>query len=230
MNINYEDGTESYDNRRWHEEDSPWKAQKIDQILRRNKITPQSVCEIGCGAGEVLHSLASYFDESVIFSGYETSEEAFEICKRKEQQNINYYLKNLLKEDAYFDVVMAINVLNHVTDYLGFLSQLRLKGEYKVFQIPLETTVYSVLRSSYFEKKYADGSHRHSFSKDTALGTLKGTGYQIVDHFYTSGALELPNRGPKEKLWKLPRKLLYVINKDLGVKMLGGFSLMVLAK
>ena len=230
MNINYEDGTESYGNRRWHEEDSPWKAQKIDQILRRNKITPKSVCEIGCGAGEVLHSLASYFDESVIFSGYETSKEAFEICKRKEQQNINYFLKNLLKEDAYFDIVLAIDVFTQITDYLGFLSKLRLKGEYKVFHIPLEMSVYSVLRSYSFQKKQTNGSQLHYFNKDTALGTLIGTGYQIVDHFYTSGALELPNRGRKENLWKLPRKLVYSINKDIGAKMFGGFSLLVLAK
>jgi len=70
----------------------------------------------------------------------------------------------------------------------------------------------------------------HYFNKDTALGTLKGTGYQIIDYFYTSGALELPHRGRAENLWKLPRKLLYAINKDFGVRMLGGFSLMVLTK
>lgn len=230
MNANKKDGFESMENNRWHEEDSPWKAKNIHKILEKNDINPKTICEIGCGTGEVLRSLANYYDEKVEFFGYETNPEPFSISKNKETQNIHYYPENLLTQDLHFDLVLAINVLNHVTDYLGFLSQLRSKGEYKVFHIPLETTVYSVLRSSYFEKKYAERDYRHSFSKDTALGTLKGTGYQIVDYFYTSSALELPNRGPKDKLWKIPRKLLYTINKDLGVKMLGGFSLMILAK
>jgi hypothetical protein len=129
-----------------------------------------------------------------------------------------------------YDLVMAINVIDHVTDYLGFLSRLRSKGEYKVFHIPLENTVYAALRKSHFEQKIAMGEYKHSFSKETALGTLKGTGYRIVDYFYTNSSMELPNRGKKDKLWTIPRKILYGINKDFGVKMLGGFSLMVLAK
>lgn len=230
MEANNKHGAESIGSSRWHEEDSPWKAQNIYKLLEKNKIAPKTVCEIGCGTGEVLHSLAAYYQENVEFIGYELSQEAFDICKTKETGNIHYQQENLLALDVHYDLVMAINVLNHVTDYLGFLSRLRSKGEYKVFHIPLETTVYSVLRSSRFEKKIATGNYRHSFSKETALGTLKGTGYEIIDYFYTSSSLELPNRGTKDKLWTFPRKLLYAINKDFGVKMLGGFSLMVLVK
>lgn len=230
MEANKKHGTKSVGISRWHEDDSPWKAQNIYKILNINNLVPKTICEIGCGTGEVLHSLAGYFDDSVNFVGYELSPEAFNICKTKETGNIHYHQENLLTSDVHYDLVMAINVLNHVTDYLGFLSRLRSKGEYKIFHIPMETTVYSVLRSSPFQNKTASGDYRHSFSKDTALGTLKGTGYEIVDYFYTSSALELPNLGSKDKLWKIPRKLLYSINKDFGVKMLGGFSLMVLAK
>jgi len=230
MEANKENGSEVFGGNRWHEEDSPWKAKNIFKIIEKNNLTPKSVCEIGCGSGEVLRDLASYFDSSTKFVGYETSAEAYTVCKTKEEANIKYELANLLALDVQYDLVMAINVLDHVADYLGFLSQLRSKGEYKVFHIPLKTTVYSVLRSSHFEKKMEMSSYRHSFSKDTALGTLKGTGYEIVDYFYTSGSLESPNRGSRNKLWTVPRKLLYAINKDFGVKMLGGFSLMVLAK
>jgi len=230
MEANKETGFEVVETNRWHEEDSPWKAKNINKILEKNNLIPKSICEIGCGSGEVIRNLANYFDNSTEFIGYETSSEAFAICKTKEETNVRYELANLLSLDVHYDLVMAINVLNHVTDYLGFLSKLRSKGEYKVFHIPLETTVYSVLRSSHFEKKITEGVYKHSFSKDTALGTLKGTGYEIVDYFYTSSALELPNLGRKDKLWKLPRKLFFAINKDFGVKVLGGFSLMVLSK
>jgi len=216
--------------RLWHEEDSPWKAQKIYQILEKNKIIFGSVAEIGCGAGGVLHNLANYCDENIKFYGYETSREGYELSKIKEQKNIHYFNEDFLKVDRYFDVVMAINVFTHVRDYLGFLSKLRTKGEYKVFHIPLQVTLYYVLRSRYFQNKEYIRSHYHHFNKETALGTLKGTGYEIIDYFYTAASLELPNRGQKENLWSLPRKLLYAIDKDFAAKTIGGFSLIVLTK
>jgi len=214
----------------WHEEDSPWKAEKIYQILKDNKIQPNTIAEIGCGAGGVLLNLTTHYDESVNFFGFETSKEGFELSKGKEKKNVHYYNKDLLKENDYFDVVLAINVFTRVKDYLGFLSKLKTKGEYKVFHIPLQLTLYFVLRSQYFQKKDYFQSDYHFFNKDTALGTLQGTGYQIVDYFYTAYSVELPYHSQKEKLLKIPRKILYAINKDFAVKTLGGFSLMVLTK
>lgn len=224
-----EENAYSYHNPRYAEI-SAWKAKKIHQILQQNQVNPKSVAEIGCGGGEVLLALTHHLDKEVIFHGYETEFEAYHICQLKEKSNVKFFDTNLLKADVNYDVVLAIDVFTQVVDYLGFLSKLRTKGEYQVFHIPLEISVYSVLRSASFQKKRAASKQLHYFNKDTALGTLKGTGYQIIDYFYTSGALELPHRGRIEKFWKLPRKLLYAINKDFGVKMLGGFSLMVLTK
>jgi hypothetical protein len=59
---------------------------------------------------------------------------------------------------------------------------------------------------------------------------LRDTGYEVIDWFYTRGSLELPNRGWKANLLSLPRKLLFFIHQDLAVRVLGGFSLLVLAK
>ncbi len=36
----------------WHIEDSPWKARQILRMLKKNKISPGTVCEIGCSVGE----------------------------------------------------------------------------------------------------------------------------------------------------------------------------------
>ncbi len=41
----------------WHLEDAEFKATYIDKILRRNKLAPRTVCELGCGAGGVLAAL-----------------------------------------------------------------------------------------------------------------------------------------------------------------------------
>ena len=49
----------------WHVEDSPWKAKQILKIIRRNSLHPNSICEIGCGVGEILRQLFLQMDIDV---------------------------------------------------------------------------------------------------------------------------------------------------------------------
>ena len=212
--------------RHWHEEDSPWKAEKIFNILSENRVNPKTIGEIGCGDGSVLSNLANHYDQNVIFSGYETEDEGFSLCKLREKENLHYYQQDLLKLDEYFDVVMAINVFTHGRDHLGFLSKLRLKGEYKVFYIPQQITIYYLQRSRTMQNKEYIRSHLHHFNKETALGTLQGTGYQIVNYSYVSRYVDKPDPGLRDYLWKT----LYAINQDFAAKLIGGFWLLVFAK
>jgi len=135
-----------------------------------------------------------------------------------------------MTEELTFDLVMAIDVFEHVEDYFGFLRKLKNRGTYKIFHIPLDLSVQSVLRSSPILKERSSVGHIHYFTKETALETLRDTGYEVVDYFYTNSSLELKNRGWKANLMKLPRALFYSIHKDLSVRIFGGFSLLVLAK
>lgn len=227
----YEDGTYLKNNPTWHEEDSAWKTRQINKILTKNNVKPISVCEIGCGAGEILNCMTQSYGENVDFSGYEISPQAFSICKKKEKPNLKFHSQDLfLEENARFDVVMAIDVFEHVEDYFGFLRKLRPMGTYKVFHIPLDLSVQTVFRSEPIMKGRREVGHIHYFTKDTALATLNDTGYQVIDYAYTSGSLDLPNRGFRANLLKLPRRLLFSLKQDFAVRLLGGFSLMVLAR
>jgi hypothetical protein len=104
------------------------------------------------------------------------------------------------------------------------------KGKYKIFHIPLDISVQAVLRMSSILKCRERVGHIHYFTKDTALATLKDTGYEIIDYFYTAGALELSSKSLKSFLLRLPRWISYKINKDLAVRILGGYSLLVLTR
>ena len=70
MEENRNNESKVLDGNRWHEEDSPWKAKNIYKILEKNNLSPKSVCEIGCGSGEVLHYFASFFDVTTEFICY----------------------------------------------------------------------------------------------------------------------------------------------------------------
>jgi SAM-dependent methyltransferase len=227
----YENGNYLKSNPTWHERDSSWKAKQIMKIIKRNNIHPSTICEIGCGAGEILNQLSQQFDDSINYYGYEISPDAFEICKKKKREKLDFIYKDLFEErERTFDIIMAIDVFEHVEDYYGFLRKLRGKAKYKIFHIPLDLSVQTILRRSPLLKKRKSVGHIHYFTKDTALAALEDVGYRIMDYFYTGSQLELPHIGWKTRLLKFPRKLFYLFNKDLAVRILGGFSLMVLTQ
>jgi hypothetical protein len=91
-------------------------------------------------------------------------------------------------------------------------------------------SVQYLLRGSPIMKMRRSVGHIQYFSKDTALATLVDAGYEIVDHAYTAGSIEVQHRGWKVKVMKLPRSLFFSLNQDLAVRILGGYSLLVLAR
>jgi hypothetical protein len=99
-----------------------------------------------------------------------------------------------------------------------------------VFHIPLDLSVQTVFRGDVLLTQREKLGHLHYFTKETALATLTGAGYEIVDYLYTGYSLELPNRSWRSKLLEVPRKLLFSVHQDLTVRIFGGFSLLVLAK
>tara|TARA_B100000795_G_scaffold70978_1_gene49889 strand:- start:351 stop:557 length:207 start_codon:yes stop_codon:yes gene_type:complete len=51
----YNDGTYIKDNPGWHSEDSEWKSEQILNLLSNNTIKPSTVCDVGCGSGEIIN-------------------------------------------------------------------------------------------------------------------------------------------------------------------------------
>lgn len=226
----YKSGLYLEHNLSWHAEDSPWKAKQILKLFERNEIRPETLCEVGCGAGEILLQLYHQMPAVTAFDGYEISPQAFAMAQSRRRDRITFHLKDLLCEDAHFDVVMAIDVMEHVEDCFSFLRRLQAKGVYKVLHIPLDLSVQTVLRSSPIMTARKHVGHIHYFTKETAIATLEDIGYSIIDCFYTAGMVDIPNRPLRTRLLNLPRRALYKINSDLAVRVLGGYSIMVLAK
>jgi 2-polyprenyl-3-methyl-5-hydroxy-6-metoxy-1,4-benzoquinol methylase len=227
----YETGEYLEHNKTWHTEDSPWKAKDILRILKKNLIDPDTVCEVGCGAGEILKQMSYQLPPDVQFHGYEISPQAFEMTQERASDRIHFYLKDLLEEgeDVTYDVVMAIDVFEHVEDDFGFVRKLRKRGKHQVYHIPLDISVNGILQDKFMYGRKTVG-HIHYYTKETALALLEDTGHQIVDYFYTPDSLELPRKTLKSKIAKYPRKLMYSVKPDLAVKLFGGFSLLVLTR
>jgi len=215
----------------WHTEDSIYKAKQILKIIKRNNLQPNSITDIGCGAGEVLHQLSIQMNSNDIsFVGYEISPDAFELCQQIKRNGLQYKFGNFFDDNStIYDIILAMDVVEHIEDYLGFLRDLNKYGKYKIFNFPLDMNVLDTFRNSQlrYRKQYG---HIHYFSKDTVLEALQESGCEIIDYFYVPGGNVMSCKTITSCLLKLPRILGFKINKDLTVRTFGGFSLMVLAK
>ncbi len=216
----------------WHTEDSPWKATQILKMIERNKLQPKTVVEIGCGAGEILNQLHQRMaDKTIEFSGYEIAPDAFKLCQQRVKERLSFFQEDLLQTQRTYELLLMIDVFEHVDDYLGFVKEAGKKAAYKIYHIPLDMSAFSVLTNYPVGARKSVG-HLHHFMKDTALATLTYTGQEIVDWFYTPGALEVNNKGLSffGKILNLFRRFLYWVKPDFAVRTLGGFSLIVLTK
>ena len=227
----YESGEYLKHNTTWHAEDSPWKAGNILKMINKNHLKLNSVCEIGCGAGEILNQLHKKLDPNIQYFGYDIAPQAIEIAQSRENNHVQFKLKDLFDEDpsVQFDLVMAIDVFEHVEDYFGFLKKLKNRGEYKIFHIPLDININAIIQDKFMYGRKTVG-HIHYFTKETALASLEDTGYNVLDYFYTADSIDLPRKTIKSAIAKIPRQMLFKMNPHFTVKLFGGFSLMVLAR
>lgn len=212
----------------WHTEDSPWKAAQISKILCDNCVHFDTIAEVGCGAGEVLLNLAKSYP-SVHMTGYELSTDAFKICAPKKSKMVSFELANIAEVDRVFDVVLCIDVFEHVEDYIGFLKSLRLKSKTHVFHIPLDISASATLRGTFTDVRNSVG-HLHYFTQETALATLRDSGYNIQDYFFTApfASDDLPVKSTISGLARYPRRLLFKLSPTFTSRLVGGCSLLVL--
>ena len=225
------DGTYLGHNPTWHTEDSAWKAKQILKLLADNRLSPKTVCEVGCGAGEILVQLKRNLADDCRFCGYDISPQAHALAATRADDRLEFHLRNLLDEPMQrFDLLMAIDLVEHVDDYLGLLRGLLPRAEYKIFHIPLDLSAYTVLRSHPILDIREEVGHIHYFTTETALAALCDTGYEIVQWCYPPDDAPLAGMPVKQKILALLRRGLFRLNADFSVRALGGRSLLVLAR
>jgi SAM-dependent methyltransferase len=233
MTIPYEkyvSGEYGRDNPSWDATDSPWKAEQISGLLNRNRIRPATVVEVGCGAGGVLGALASKFP-SAYFSGYDIAPDASQFWHQHAGDSVHFEVGDFTSiPTEKFDLLLLLDVIEHVADPFAFLCALRHRAEYFAFHIPLDLSSASVLREApllYVRRKVG---HIHYFTKGLALALLDECGFSVIDSQYTGASLNAPERNWKTRLAAIPRRIIRATNEDFGVRLFGGETLIVLAR
>ncbi len=227
----YTDGGYLERNPSWHAEHSGWKADHIASILKDNGVAPKTICEIGCGVGQILVELAGRLPDVAQFTGFEISEQAFARAATNAAARIDYHNVDVITNPPAerFDVAMAIDVFEHVDDYMGFIRGMDRVGTYKLFHIPLELSVATILRPQTFSRARSEVGHIHYYSRETALATLRDCGLTIVDERFTDLGIDTADTTAR-RVAAVPRRMLKLFGRGFAQRVLGGFSLLVLAR
>jgi SAM-dependent methyltransferase len=226
----YLDGSYLAANPDWDRQDSAWKAQQVTSILQRHHLDPASVCEVGCGAGDILRHLQVNLPRARMV-GYDISPQLPELWSRAGDGSPEFVLGDFHEINTQtFDLVMMLDVFEHVRDPFSFLEGARRHGRHFVFHIPLDLSAVSVARGAPLMRVRRGVGHLHFYTKDLALETLKDSGYRVIEWRYTGAALSGSSRSWATRLAAVPRRFAYAIDRDFGVRLLGGETLIVLAE
>jgi hypothetical protein len=163
------------------------------------------------------------------YTGYDVSSDAAALW-RSLPQTVTYRLGDFTASEEAYDVLLLIDVFEHVEDYMSFLRKLSRRARWFVFHIPLEMHVSALLRDRQLHARRQVG-HLHYFSRATALATLEDTGYSIIKAEYTNLSRETQEgRRILTSFANLVRAGIQAISVDLAAKLLGGYSLLVLCR
>jgi SAM-dependent methyltransferase len=235
----YLSGEYTKNNASYHVEDSKYKWNNFKKIIIKNKININSfknIVEVGCGAGQIIsNSKESGLFNNCNFFGYDINPDAIDIAK-KNNKSINFINKDFFNSDLFgkTDLLICADVFEHIENSYEFLKKLSNASEYLLFNIPIDISLLSLLRQeTIFSNFYKTLGHLHFYSKKTALLKLEHSGIQVIDNSYAKFRLSHFPKGSltvKRVLSIVPQKIIDLINEDLACVLMGGYSLVVLAK
>lgn len=225
MDCMYNDGSYLSKNPGWHEDHASWKASQILALLGDRGLSPASIVDIGCGTGGVLDAMAGVLKGTRLV-GYDLSPQAIKLVKRSHSVELRVGTPGDVHD--HYDLLLSLDVFEHVEDYIGFLRSLRPLAERFVFHIPLDMSAQSVARERPLLTVRSTVGHLHYFTRGTALASLETAGFEIMfDKLLFPH--NVPGRRVRTRIANIPRGLARQFKPQMSARVLGGSTLLVLA-
>jgi len=228
MTDRYRSGQYGRDHPSWHEEDAPAKAEVVAELLRFGGLSPEVVVDVGCGTGGVLwhlhRRLAAELPDTQ-WEGWDIAPDAVARARQREGEALGFVCGDVFTSERRADVILCLDVVEHVDDDLSFLERLRDRGRAFVLRLPLDLSVWDVARPRPRLLAVGPGlGHRHLYTRELALQRLADAGYDVVaERYHRAQPL---GRGLLDRVRGRGMRAA----PHLTVRWLGGYSLVVLAE
>lgn len=224
----YKNGRYQKNNPSWHSEDSSWKANNIVSMIKKNNIKFASVCEVGCGSGEILKYIKKKSPPGIKFFGFDISPQAYKLCMRN-PSGVKFSLDDFTKRNKKYDLLLIIDTLEHAESAEIFISKLRSRAKNYIFHVPLDLSLQNIIFDQNLIKSRIKTGHLHFYSKKLIFEVLRNHGFEIKDYFITPSFTLYRPKSVKNLLGFIIRKIFFFLNKELASRIFNGFSIMIFA-
>ena len=232
MSNSYTDGSYLTKNPSWHTEDAPWKLAHILQALKEAGISQfASVLDAGCGSGAIIKAWAGLASQ-IQFTGWDISPQAYALAMVQKPDNVRFVQQENPPQET-FDLVMAIDVLEHIERQEDWFKQLSLRAPVAVLHVPLDLSLRSFLFPSLLERERQTVGHIHFFTARRLKQFLKNNHCQILAAHYTNKYVERPPQLTrlKSRIGMCIRRLAHhLLPHAWSALLIGGYSLMIVVK
>jgi SAM-dependent methyltransferase len=227
----YTSGAYARDNPDWHESDAPYKVRALASLIRYGGLQPRTVVDVGCGTGGVLYGLADELRDDLAataWEGWDPAPAAIARARTRERSGLAYVCGDFLASERRADLILCVDVIEHVPSELDLLVGLRDRAEDFVFRIPLDVSVLDVARPGRMTELRRRYGHLHAYTRESARALLEQAGYRIDIERYDR--VPPPRKTPRGRLADRVRRTAFAAAPHATVRWLGGFSWLVLAR
>lgn len=170
----------------WLNRSAGQKVDSIEQLLRRNRIMPGSILELGCGTGAVIGQLQER-GLAKQYYGIDYSAKAIAYMKT-EFPNIQSAVSDVMEtanafDEDSFDVVVCSHIIEHLEDPMSFLQAIgqQIHFDYLVAEVPLEDLFFGRVKALLKDRSKNPAGHVQFFSRHSFLELVSANAYTVVD-------------------------------------------------
>ncbi len=214
-------------NKDLHDSDFHTKSSAVLSILPKG-FKPDSIIDIACGSGKILIEIAKRLGSKDVV-GVDISRKIIDIARQNDSEGVVEWLPLSIfdYQRTGFDLVLAIDIVEHVENDKELLDRILSLGKLAVIKVPIEdnpinrfimwATCKKIDPWKETERKYG---HIHHYSLKSFIQLLEASGASVEKIEY----LHLPKRS--KAFWEVLRVLilpLWFISRKAYIKFNGGF-------
>ncbi len=150
---------------------------------RESRVENPKILDVGCGTGANLEMLANFGTAE----GVDVSDDALEFCKQKGLKAHKGLAEKLPFEDESFDVVTALDVVEHLDDDIAGLKEM-----YRVLKRDGKTLVFVPAFMWLWGVQDDVSNHRIRYTKKQIVERLRRAGFEIERATYANWTFFAP--------------------------------------